>query len=121
MKGKIILILLFYPIFSFSQIFINGIPFESIINDNYILIYLSRPFCKTKAYYKFPTKCNILTRKKVAITDELGTPIKFNSMTEVISLFEKNGWIFRGQINNYTSSDFINEQFYLLFQKKEHY
>ncbi len=122
MKRILILILtlaLSFPVF--SQIYLDGRKIDRIVRQDYILIYLTRPFCRTRAFYKVPGKCSLIGNNRIPVTDSLGRPLFFDSLTAVVELFEENGWIFRQTIDdvNNSSTGFNQSKTYLLFQRKE--
>ncbi len=119
--GLILISVLSFP--AFSQIYLDGMNIDRIVRQDYILIYLTRPFCNTKAFYKVPGKCNLVGKNKITVTDSMGRPIVFGSMTGVIDFFENNGWLYLQTIYDMTgtSTGFNQSKIYLLFRRKETY
>lgn len=113
-------VILLFGLQAFSQIYLDGMAMSKLVKDDYILIAVPYPFSRTRAYYRMPQRNGFLMKKKIVITDANGNPLKFNTVTGVIQLFEDNGWVYRDHLNDFSSSTvgLADAKLYLLFERK---
>ncbi len=112
--------LLLFVAEAFSQIFVEGLPLEQVNGSKPVLIMVPSPMCKTKALYKIPDKCKLLSKKYMPVTDENGRVIIFNTVADVIGYFQDNGWTYVDNFADVNGDESLTSStLYLIFLFKE--
>ncbi len=119
-RSLLILGMLLFVTEAFSQIFVEGLPLEQVSGRNAVIIKVPSPVCKTKALYKIPDKCMLLSRKYMPVTDEKGRVIIFNTVADVITYFQEHGWTYVDNFSRVSGGeDATSSTLYLIFFFKE--